>query len=1049
MRQFLFLVVTMCSIPTIGQTYRFNQYTMEDGISQDFIYSIDQDENGYLWAGTGEGLCRFDGQNFVTYTTRDGLAEDFISCSFVGEEGDLWFGHNEGGVTRLTNGRFVSYKDEAVSTSTVTGICGKAGKVIWVTQNEGMFTLKDGAVTFIDDFGTSGFYNVVCIDKDNVLIGTSAGLLHVSQKGGAWAVAGRYHEDMWISDLSETHDDGIFLMAMNPGGVYKVRMKGEAIEFSGWDGKFKIDELPIRTVIEDVNRNIWLGTFGQGLIKIHTDSVGEAVGERTIYNEQTGLSYNFVEAVFQDREGNIWIGTNGRGLSTLIDDFFTFYAHDPETGFGNSVNAVWVGEDDLWYGVENGLIRINPNDEVPFRFYNDSTGFVDDMVTALLLVDSTMWIGTSSNGIFRMNTTTNTITPVKWNHGGLANSVNQIVSDGDILWVATDGGVVVYNPSTGSVSLMNTSTGLAHNSINSVYLDRDGAIWMGTHSRYLYVINGAEIEQYEITNAGQIDVVSITQDLDGFIWIATAESGVYKHLGSTFKNYSMEDGLWSNYCYSIHADVGGNMWVGHRGGLSKIDRKGERISTYSDKSGVEDWANPNAMFLDAKGYLWIGTDGGAIKYDPTKDHNNVVPPVVNILKVIIGEEEFSASQDIILPYGDYRIQFEYIGVSFSNPDLVTYQFQLEGYDDVYSDVTQAVTATYGKISDGEYVFKVIACNEDGECNIQPATIRISIAAPIWKKWWFYLILFFIIAGAVIGGVRYRLNRLKAVQAYLQKELDIKTKEVVDKAQVIEEINKDMTDSINYAQRIQNAILPEHEVLQSALPGSFIFFKPKDIVSGDFYFVQKVNNKLIVACVDCTGHGVPGAFMSMIGSVTLRNIYATSQFVWQTPEMVLEQLDVEIKTILNQKASVDISSDEAFFQSRDGMDLSLCEIDLDTNTVKLASAMRTSLIYRSGELEVISGDRRAIGGGEEVRLQFTVKEFKMEKGDALYLFSDGYTDQFGGADGRKLKISGTRKIIESLSELPADQHLASVESNFELWQAEWPQIDDVLMIGLRF
>jgi len=192
-------------------------------------------------------------------------------------------------------------------------------------------------------------------------------------------------------------------------------------------------------------------------------------------------------------------------------------------------------------------------------------------------------------------------------------------------------------------------------------------------------------------------------------------------------------------------------------------------------------------------------------------------------------------------------------------------------------------------------------------------------------------------------------------------------------------------------------------------------------------------------------------MSMIGSVAIRNIYEIMEITgeWQTPEKVLEALDREVEIVLQQKSDEDEDPIESFFKSRDGMDLTICEINLDTNEVLLSAAMRTSLIRQNGKVEMISGDKRPIGGGESRGIDFSLQRFQMAKGDALFLFSDGYSDQFGGENRRKLKLMGVKKIVESLSALHPHEYGDLIQVEFDTWQGDVEQIDDVLFMGLLF
>ena len=270
---------------------------------------------------------------------------------------------------------------------------------------------------------------------------------------------------------------------------------------------------------------------------------------------------------------------------------------------------------------------------------------------------------------------------------------------------------------------------------------------------------------------------------------------------------------------------------------------------------------------------------------------------------------------------------------------------------------------------------------------------------------------------------------------------------MENAEKIHSINKDLTDSINYAKRIQNSILPSKSLLHEALPNSYLFFQPRDVVSGDFYFIERIDNKLIVACADCTGHGVPGAFVSMIGSVTIRNIYSKSKWQWRTPDQVLEELDEEVKLILHREKH--LFNEETNISVSDGMDISLCEINLDTNEVLLAQAKRTSLLRRNGKVEKLKGDNRSIGGLDLMNTKFTLSTFQLEKGDALYLFTDGFPDQFGGIKDKKLMISGILEMLEAMEDMDRERHLRAIRSNFAIWKSTTAQVDDVLFIGLLF
>lgn len=1043
-----FLLLSVCFAG--AQTYKFSQLTTEDGLAQDFVYSINQDKNGYLFIGTGEGLSRFDGITFRNYREDDGLGQNMVTSSFMDLSGDLWYGHNNGAISVYTKGQWKVFHNPELTKSTVVGICQGYEGVVFATQNDGLFCVRNNQIEKLGKFGAGSFYALGGSSKE-IVAGTNKGVIALIRTGGSYQVQDTGFENKRITVIQNSSVEGMYYIGSPSGFFARLKLQDGKLLSSTWeDDKINLKEYPISAILEDRGGCFWLGTEGMGIIKLCPDSAAIGGFDQTYYNLENGLPGNYIKSLFEDAEGNIWIGTFGNGLVSLQDDYFTFYSHEPGS-VGNQVSAILETPGSKWFGVENGLIRITPGSQEGFVFYSAENGLVDDRVTSMHYDGTLIWIGTANHGIFKLDPVSEKISRIRADYGSLANRINQLTGDENSIWAATQGGLLIVNKETGNTNLFDTEVGMAHNDIHCLLRTDDGKIWMGTHSRFLYCLSDYSIEKYEVRKVGELEVVSITADKNGNLWLATSEAGVYRFSDGKFRNFSVRNGLHSNYTYAIHQDGNGQIWVGHRGALSRINPDNLEIKVYSHEEGVKDQVMRNAMYVDHQNMLWIGTEGGAIMYDQSKEQLSASPPAINLIELRIGDDVYSGENEIFLPYGVYRVQFEFIGISFRDPEEVTYQYMLEGHDEQFSDQNGSNIATYGRIDDGDFTFKVRACNGDGVCAEHESLVRIHIAKPYWKKIWFYFFMTLLISAIIIMGVRLRLQRLKKIQEYLKEQLDIKTHEVVEKAKTIEAINKDLTDSINYAERIQHSILPDVDLLTSEFPDSFVFMKPRDVVSGDFYFIRKINQKLIVACVDCTGHGVPGAFMSMIGSVSLRKIYDFIEETgrWMTPDQVIEQLDQEIKTVLQQKPFEELEADDAFYQSRDGMDLALCEIDLETNTLILSSAMRHSIVCRQNETRVIPGTKRSVGGGFKKSIPFEAEKMSFKKGDALYLFSDGFSDQFGQETGKKLKVSGTTKFIESLQNYKIQAYDDQFSEFFDNWKGDRGQLDDVLVIGIIF
>ena len=295
--------------------------------------------------------------------------------------------------------------------------------------------------------------------------------------------------------------------------------------------------------------------------------------------------------------------------------------------------------------------------------------------------------------------------------------------------------------------------------------------------------------------------------------------------------------------------------------------------------------------------------------------------------------------------------------------------------------------------------------------------------------------------------------LETQKETLELQVKERTHEIVEQNKVIEEKNKNITDSLNYAKRIQEAILPSRELKKELFPESFVLFKPKDIVSGDFYWYTKAESwnerhrtdgkgKRIIASVDCTGHGVPGAFMSMVGNNLLTEIVLEKGIT--KPSEILDALHEGVRSSLKQNVGGS--------ETRDGMDIAICCFDHGSDTIEYAGAQRPLWIIRNADptvIEEVKADKFSIGGLASVdRKKFTNHSIDLKKGDLIYIFSDGFADQFGGADGKKFMSKRFKQLFLSLAHLPMHEQENELEAAIEKWKGRTVQIDDILVIGIK-
>lgn len=310
----------------------------------------------------------------------------------------------------------------------------------------------------------------------------------------------------------------------------------------------------------------------------------------------------------------------------------------------------------------------------------------------------------------------------------------------------------------------------------------------------------------------------------------------------------------------------------------------------------------------------------------------------------------------------------------------------------------------------------------------------------------------IIWSSVIGGVlfiviiffiwRQSIDRKKANIALNEQKVEIELKNVALNAAnlEIELKNKDITDSIRYARRIQEAILPELEFATTFGRSGFVLYKPKDIVSGDFYWMAKKGDLLLFAAVDCTGHGVPGAFVSIVCSNLLTQ--AVNEYGFHEPDDILNDVNARLSVTLRQRL------DES--KVRDGMDIALCSLNMSTGKLHFAGAFNPAWIMRKGEIIELKADKFPVGNFEDEALRvFVRQEIQLQKGDRIYVFSDGYSDQFGGASGKKYKRVQFIEFLKKIQAYPIHEHKGLLEREHIAWKGQLEQIDDIVVMGAEF
>ncbi len=1065
------VISLLLPVSSFSQHYNFKSYSVEDGLSQSQVNSIFQDKKGNLWIGTATGgVCKYDGVSFVNYTKKDGLADNNVYSIIEDRKGNLWFG-TDGGVTKYDGKNFVTYTvKDGLCYDNILKIMEDRDGNMWMGSNGGGVSKFDG-VKFINYGEKEGLNSPVVwsIMQDNtgdIWFGTLDGvnrfdgkkIKNYSMKDGLPGNA--------VYSIYQDRLQHIWL------GTNKGLSRFTESRFINYTVKDGLPHNGIWSIAEDRSGHIWLGT-NSGLSQFNGFTF-------TNYTTNQGLSHNTIYCILEDREGNLWCGTNGGGINKYSRRCFASYT--TEDGLSNDiVNSIFQDkQNNFWFATFSGVTKFDGKN---YTNYNDKNGLIHNKVWSIFQdLKGNIWFGTGG-GLSMFD-------GKKFNNysskdGIIGQSVYSILQDkkGN-LWFATRGGIVAYDGK--NFHSYTEKEGLLENVVRQVFEDHNGNIWFATNAGVLKLlsktadlINPKFLIITEKEGLINKKVISIAEDKKGNMWFGTNGGiNVYSPLQglgkkSILDTITVRDGLSDDGIVLMKFDKKDNLWIGTSKGISKLDmaqynKTGKKVFKHYSKadgfSGVE--CNQNAVYEDKTGQIWFGTIKGAIKYIPLEDKINQVAPSTHITNIRLFFEnadllayadslnkETGLPVNLKLPYKKNHVTFDFIGISLAVPEKVRYQYILEGLDKGWSPITKENHAIYPTLPHGDYIFKVKACNSDGIWNEEPQSFSFSITPPIWLRTWFIILCIIVGLGSIYIVLQLRLKNLVKQHRILEEKVELRTKELKEEKEKVEEINlevisqkeiierknKDITDSIHYAKRIQEAILPTKSLILKALPDSFVMFRPKDIVSGDFYWFAVNKDKILIAAVDCTGHGVPGAFMSMIGNTLLNEIVLEKGIV--NPAEILNNLHVGVRLSLKQNL------DDA--ETNDGMDVALCAIDLNKNEVEYAAAYRPLYHISNGVLNEIKGDKFAIGGShiEEKRL-FKNNIFKINKGDSIYLFTDGYADQFGGKDGKKFLSKRFQQLLISINDIDMAKQEYVLDERINNWRGKEEQIDDILVVGIK-
>ncbi|MCP4520186.1 MAG: SpoIIE family protein phosphatase [Cytophagales bacterium] len=1066
MRYLLLFVLFTSSLSAFSQEYNFQRFSIEEGLPRSGVYDIYEDTNGFLWIATeGGGLSVFDGKTFHSYTTEQGLISNTVRCIYEDNSGLFWLGTDKG-ISCFDGHKFINFNEkQGLPKKQIRDIQeDKEGNLFFATLGGGLCKLKEQITDSSSCFDYITTKNGLLNDKVRCLLLDSKGGLWIGTDGGASKMNGKlfqhYTTEQGLASnkiLTIFQDKSHNIWFGTKGGASELK-GNQIITYTKEDG---LIANRIKAISQDYIGNIWFGT---------KDGASYFNGTKfKNISEKNGLSNNRIRIIKRDRSHNLWFGTYFGGVNKYMGETFINYTtHD---GLANNQVYAITGQ-------FNNLIVGTFEKAKQFKASFANSLIAHD-IPALENIHSkintlqydpmmNLWIGTN-DGVHIFNQEKEQARLILKNDS-IGSEVFTLYQDDDFVLAGTDQGIykIHYDFISKKISaepfFVEANT---HYEINSIQKKDDGHYFVATQQNGLLEIDNNGKFVKSILEPKILTINSVIKDHFGRYWCASEDHGVICIDSlNNYNIYNEKNGLHSHYAHLLIFDNHDDLWVGYENGVDKIqfDTNGELTDIYhfgKDEGFVGIETNKNAVYKDFVGRIWFGTIKGAICYNPHAERINNTPPITHILdanfssrdstiefhKFHYNRKEFNTMDEksMVFPHDFNDVSFMIKGINLSIPHKVKYQWKLDGYDEDWVEPSFQEVITYTNLPYGKYKLLVKACNENEVWNKKPEVLSFEITSPFWMKNWFYLLVVAFVFGLSQIGYQWRMRSLAEAKKALEdqvkvrtQELEVKTIEIQSKHKELEIKNQSITDSINYAKRIQQAVMsPKHQHKFSIQEDVFILYKPRDIVSGDFYWFAEHESKTYVVAADCTGHGVPGAFMSMLG-ITFFNQLVNEEGITNAGE-ILDKLRCKIVASLN-------TSDEQ--SQADGMDLSLLIFDFNTNTVQYSGANNPLLYIKNKELQKIKADKMPIGISDYMEKSFTTHTLSFEKGDSFYIFSDGYPDQFGGELGKKYLIKRFKETLLDIHEKPIAQQKNILDNTIEDWRGDNFQVDDILVIGIR-
>lgn len=770
------------------------------------------------------------------------------------------------------------------------------------------------------------------------------------------------------------------------------------------------------------------------------------------YNSKKGIYDDNIKSAFQDINGNLWLSLF-YGISFVEINSRVFH-YSRENGISGAVEAACYYNSHLIIATDKGVQYYDSLSE-KFQFLHA----LNKQAWALLPVDNKLFIGTAKGLFVYSNAKVEQI-----NENNTRCLMHHPYQRG-ILYSGGDAGLEVFRMTRTSAQLLKTiETG---SPVRNIAADHRKNVFFATMDQGIYYLN---------TGTGVLDSITEKEGLphryvencvftySNNVYTGTDE-GIYILKKNTKGRFVCEKDklLWpvtrSSQVFSAsEADKDlvffQRTFLAQKGKniekITLLERKGDSLFfnngavnrlTDIGKSSITYDSSSNTVFICAEGLYLLRKS----QIDQNKHYHFFLKRFIAGEDTLISnlsegmEKEYSS---IRIPYSENNLH-AFLGFTSFESGTYEFSYRLEGGEDDYSEWSKEPSVVFGNLFEGKYVLHVRARTEL-ENRIHEIILPFRISPPWYRSGIAYGVYTILIGVLILLIVQLNIRRLKAANKKLEKTVEERTKTISLQKSELEYKQKEIMDSIIYARRIQRALLASENFMRAHLREYFVYFQPKDVVSGDFYWASILKDgRFALASADSTGHGVPGAIMSMLNISCLKEAVEAQKL--DSPKEILNHARKKvIETLAND------GSEEG---GKDGMDCSLACFDFKTGELTYAAANNPIWVLRKKEdqtmeLFELEADKMPVGKHDHDRLSFREHQFKLQSGDMVYTLTDGFADQFGGPKGKKFMYKRLKELLTEICNLPSQEQFQKVKNAFESWKGPLEQVDDVSLIGIR-